>query len=88
MKFENLIKELDALKRDRWALPDVFVENDKEHDDVFLITWRYPVESVIPITDNFISLTYRFKMDIQELEKIWREKNHGLQPITKMKQPS
>ena len=84
MKFENLIKELDALKRDGSALPNVLVENDKEHDDIFLITWKYPVESVIPITDNFISLTYRFKLDIHHLELLWKKKyEKGLPNIKK-----
>ncbi len=75
--FEELNDTLNLLRRDTNYSTEVIVKNYGDREDTFLATWRYPVRHVSLLKDNFIELSYCFKLDIHHMMLLWRKNYKG-----------
>ena len=72
--FEDLLQKMNGIKRDQAERAEVSIEIIDKRFDIFSATWKYPVKNTIIDTENYIGFTYRFKMDIELIELLWKTK--------------
>ncbi len=73
ISFEDLKVELDSIHRDRDAKAEINIKNEGENEDTFLASWKYPIKNGMLITENYIEVIYRFKLDIDHLKIGWKK---------------